>query len=212
MTINSYVDQILDSPAHVFDKIIDKLIGRNLQHAKIELKRHLPEVDIVLFEAIKSILKDLHDEEGMISRFFYNVFGIELRKNKRREQLIFLGSQLKTQHSKVKSELSVAHRLIERLALTVIDLERLQEGFHGKNIYFQNQVSINKSKFFLNEIEANILQLKECQLLLESKYNNLGDIEKIYDTLLKKIPRYHELQLESHLLLPSPVKKRSSRR
>lgn len=211
MTVNSYIDQILGSPAHVFDKIIEKLIGRNIYNAKIELKRHIPDVDVVLFEAIKSILNDLKEEEGMVSRFLYKVFGLELRKNKRREQLIFLGSQLKTQHAKVKSELFRTHRLIERLGLTIIDLERLEDGFHGKTIYFQNQITINKSKFFIGEIQSNIVKLKEYQLFLESKHNNLGDIDKVYGALLKKIPRYHELQLESHLLLPSD-KKRAHRR
>lgn len=207
MTMNSYVDQILESPTHVFDGIIEKVIGRNIHNSKIELKRHSMDVDVVLFEAIKSILKDLREEEGIVSRFLYNVFGIELRKNKRRTQLIFLGSELKTQHSKVKSELFRIHRLIERLGLTIIDLKRLEEGFRAKNVYFQSEKAINKSRFFLREIEANIIKLKEYQLSLESKHNSLGDIEKIYHTLFKKIPRYHELQEESHLfLLPSRVK------
>ncbi|MBU1957491.1 hypothetical protein KJ680_03705 [bacterium] len=208
MTMNTYVDQILDSPAHVFDGIIEQLIGRNFYNSKIELKRHVSDVDAILFEAIKSILKDLREEEGIVSRFFYNVFGVELRKNKRRAQLIFLGSELKTQHSKVKSELFRIHRLIERLRLTIIDLKRLEEGFRAKNIYFQSEIAINKSKYFIREIEANIFKLKECQISLESKHNSLGDIEKIYNSLFKKIPRYHELQEESHLrLLPSVPKR-----
>lgn len=207
MTMNRYVDQILESPTHVFDGIIEKVIGRNFYNSKIELKRQVSDVDVVLFEAIKSILKDLRAEEGMVSRFFYNIFGIELHKNKRRAQLIFLGSQLKTQHAQVKSELFRLHRLIERLGLTIIDLRRLEEGFRGKNIYFQSEIAINKSKYFIHEIEANVLKLKACQISLESKHNNLGDIEKMYNTLLKKIPRYHELQEERHLLLlPSRAK------
>jgi|GEM_PF-1599100 len=207
MTMNTYVDQILESPTHVFDEIIEKVIGRNFYNSKIELKRQLSDVDVVLFEAIKSILKDLREEEGMVSRFFYNLFSVELRENKRRAQLIFLGSQLKTQHAQVKSELFRLHRLIERLDLTIRDLKRLDEGFRGKNIYFQSEIAIHKSNYFIHEIEANVLKLKECQISLESKHNSLGDIEKMYNTLLKKIPRYHELQEESHRLLLSPTRK-----
>lgn len=201
MTINTYVDQILDSPTHVFDEIIEKVIGRNIYNSKIELKRHSMDVDIVLFDAIKSILKDLRKEEGIVSRFLYNVFGIEFRENKRRAQLIFLGSELKRQHSKVKSELFRIRRLIERLGLVIIDLKCLEDGFRGKNVYFQSEITMNKSRFFLREIEANIKKLKEYQISLESKHNSLGDIERVYATLFKKIPRYHELQEERHLLL-----------
>lgn len=211
MTINAYVNQILDSPAHIFDEIIEKLIGRNVQNSKIELMRHTTDVDVVLFQAIKSVLKDLRAEEGMVSRFVYNLFGVELRKNKRREQLIFLGSQLKTQHAQVKLELFRLHRLSERLGLIIIDLKRLDEGFRGKHIYFQNEITLNKSKFFLREIEMQILQLREYQLSLDSKHNNLGDIDKVYSALLKKIPRYHELQEERHLLLLPPIKKYKSK-
>lgn len=205
MIMNSYVDQILDSPAYIFDGILEKVIGRNLYNSKIELKRQFSEVDVVLFKAIKSILKDLREEEGIISRFFYNVLGIELRKNKRRAQLIFLGSQLKTQHTQVKSELFRLYRLIERLELTIIDLQKLEEGFRRKNVYFESQIAMNKSTFFIHEIEANILKLRECQISLKSKHNRLGDIEKIYNTLVKKIPRYHELQEERNMLLLSPI-------
>ena len=204
MAIDGYVKQILDSPAYVFDDILGKLIGKNLQNAKIELLRHTTDVDDVLFEAIKSILKDLRAEEGLVSRFFYDVFGVELRKNKRREQLIVLGSQLKTQHSKVKSELFRIYRQTERLSLSITDLKRLESSFQGKNIYFQSEQTLNKTKFFLSEIEAHITVLKEYQCSLESKHNSVRDVEKVYNNLLKKIPRYHELEEESYLhLLPS---------
>ena len=211
MAIDEYVNQILDSPAYVFDDIVGKLIGKNIENAKIELLRHTTDVDNVLFEAIKSVIEDLKAEEGMISRFFYNVFGIELRRNKRREQLIVLGSQLKTQHSKVKSELFRIYRHTERLSLSIVDLKRLEESFREKNIYFQNEQKLNKSKFFIFEIEEKITLLKEYQYSLESKHNNVSDIEKVYNSLVKKIPRYHELQEECylHLLPATRVKQRN---
>ena len=211
MAIDGYVKQILDSPAYVFDDILGKLIGKNIQNAKIELLRHSTDVDDVLFEAIKSILEDLRAEEGVVSRFFYNVFGVELRKNKRREQLIVLGSQLKTQHSKVKSELFRVYRQTERLSLSISDLKRLESSFRGKNIYFQSEQTLNKTKFFLSEIEAQITVLQEYQCSLELKHNRVMDIEKVYNNLCKKIPRYHELQEERNvqLLEAKIVKNRS---
>jgi hypothetical protein len=208
MAIENYINDILNSPTYVFDQIVDKIIGNNVKHAKIELKRQSTDVDVILFEAIKSILKDLREEEGLISRFLYNRFGIELRKNKRREQLIYLGSQLKTQHAKVKSELFRLYRQKERVSLSIVDLKRLSNGFKGKKFYFKDKKTLNKSKFYMNEIGMKIESLRECEVFLESKHNNLGDTEKMYDSILKKIPRYHELQEENHLLLLAPAKKK----
>jgi ribosomal protein S8 len=208
MAVDTYIDDILNSPTYVFDEIIDKLIAKNIQNAKIEQKRYATDIDTILFEAIKSILKDLREEEGFISRFLYSNFGIELRKNKRRAQLIFLGSQLKTQYSKIKAERFRIYRQTERISLSIVDLKRLSDGFGRKNIYFQTEKNINKSKFFIKEIENNIESLKECQLSLESKYGNLGETEKLYSKLLKKIPRYHELHEENYLLLEAPSRKR----
>ena len=208
MAVENYINDILDSPTYVFDQIVDKIIGNNIKHAKIELKRHSTDVDVVLFEAIKSVLKDLKEEEGFFSRLLYNKFGIELRKNKRREQLIYLGSQLKTQHAKVKSELFRLYRQKERISLSIVDLKRLSEGFKGKQFYFKDKKSLNKSKFYMNEIGMKIESLKECELFLSSKHNSLGETEKMYDSMLRKIPRYHELQEENHLLLTAPSKKK----
>ena len=208
MSVENYINDILDSPTYVFDQIVDKIIGNNIKHAKIELKRHSTDVDITLFEAIKSVLKDLEEEEGVISRFFYNKFGIEFKKNKRREQLIYLGNQLKTQHFKVKSELFRLYRQRERISLSIVDLKRISDSFKGKKFYFRDKKTLNKSKFYIKEIALKIESLKECEISLESKHNNLGDTEKMYDTLLKKIPRYHELQEESNSLLLAPKEKK----
>ena len=208
MSVENYINDILDSPTYVFDQIVDKIIGNNIKHAKIELKRYSTDVDITLFEAIKSVLKDLEEEEGVISRFFYNKFGIEFKKNKRREQLIYLGNQLKTQHFKVKSELFRLYRQRERISLSIVDLKRISDSFKGKKFYFRDKKMLNKSKFYIKEIALKIESLKECEISLESKHNNLGDTEKMYDTLLKKIPRYHELQEESNSLLLAPKEKK----
>lgn len=206
MAIEGYVKQILNSPAFVFDEILSKLLANNIQSAKIELSRHSTEIDMVLFQAIKSILTDLHDEEGILSRFVYSTFGFEFRKNKRREQLIYLGSQLKTQYLKVKSESFRVGRQIERFSLSIADLNRLKEGFGNKNIYLQDEQTLNKSKFYMNEVELHLQELKEIQSLLINKHHKVLDTEKSYSVLLKKIPRYHLLQEESHrLLLASSV-------
>jgi hypothetical protein len=204
MAIEQYVKQILDSPAYLFDEIIGKIIGKNIDNAKIELIRYTTNVDNVLFDAIKSILIDLEEEENFISRFLYSLFGLELRRNKRREQLILLGGQLKTQHNKVKSELFRVYRQSERLSLSIIDLKRLRDSFYSKSLSFESAQMLNKSTFYINEIEAQLRVLDEYKLSLELKHNNIKDVELLYASLLRKIPRYHELQEERYLrMLPS---------
>jgi len=206
MAIENYVGQILSSPVYVFDGIIEKLIGKNIHTAKIELTRYRIEIDAILVDSIKSVLKDLKEEEGVISRFFYSTFGIEFRKNKRREQLLYLGSELKIQHSKIKNKLQALHRQKERLTYSITDLGRLQEGFSDKSMFFENDKVKNKSKFYINEIDGQIEELQSCQCSLLTKYNDLYDIEKIYHRLYKRIPRYYELCEETHLLLDAPAK------
>jgi len=207
MAIVNYVEQILNSPVYIFDEIIEKLTGKNIHFAKTELSRYKIIVDDTLLESIKLILKELREEEGVFSRFLYATFGVELRKNKRREQLIYLGSELKTQHIRIKKRLYTLNRQRERLEYSIVDLGRLQKSFSQKNISIENSQVKNKSKFYINEIADHIKKLEEYQFSLLMKYNDLTDIEKIYYGLFKKIPRYHELQEETHLLLLSPVKK-----
>ncbi len=207
MAIENYVDDILYSPVYVFDDIVSKIIDKNIYFSEIELKRCPLEVDSILFESIKSILKDLKEEEGFLSRFIYATFGVEIRKNKRRQQLLYLGSELKTQHIKIKENLRSIQRQQEQLTYSINDLERLKEAFLTKNMFFENDKVKNKSKFFMSEIESKMSSLEEYQLSLLMKYNDLVEVEKLYQQLFIQIPRYHELREETYLLLLSPVRK-----
>ena len=206
MAVNDYIEQILSSPVHIFDGIIEKLIGRNLHFAKIELRRHSFVLDAILVESIKSILKDLDNEEGIVSRFLYAKLGFQIRKNKKREQLLYLGSELKTQHKKILSRLYEIYRQKERLAYTIIDLKRLSEGFHTKDMFFESENVKNKNQFYIDEIDRTIEALQKVQLSLLMKHENLCEIESIYHKLLKSIPRYNNLQEETSLLLANPLK------
>ncbi len=203
MAIESYIEDILHSPVYVFDEIVEKIIDKNAYFAEIELKRCPLKVDSILFESIKSILKDLKEEEGVFSCFLYATFGVEIRKNKRREQLIYLGSELKTQHIRIQKNLRSIRRQQERLSYSINDLERLKDAFLTKNMFFENDKVKNKSKFFMSKIESKMSTLEEYQVSLLMKYNDLVEVEKLYRQLFIQIPRYHELQEETHrLLLP----------
>lgn len=207
MAIESYIDDILYSPVYVFDEIVAKIIDKNISFAQIELKRCPLEVDSTLFESIKSILKDLKEEEGVFSRFLYATFGVEIRKNKRREQLIYLGSELKTQHVKIQENLRSIQKFQEYLSHSLNDLEQLKDAFLTKNMFFENDKVKNKSRFFMSEIERNMSKLEEYQVSLLMKYNDLVEVEKLYGQLFIQIPRYNELREETYLLLLSDEKK-----
>ncbi len=207
MAIENYIENILHSPVYVFDEIVTKIIDKNITFAQIELKRCPLEVDTTLFESIKSILKDLKNEEGFFSRFLYSTFGVEIRKNKRREQLIYLGSELKTQHIKIQKNLYSIQKHQENLSHSIHELERLKDAFLKKNMFFEDDKVKNKSKFFMSEIESKMSSLEEYQLSLLMKYNDLVEVEKLYQQLFIQIPRYHELREETYLLLLSPIRK-----
>ncbi len=201
MAVESYIDNILYSPVYVFDEIVTKVIDKNISFAEIELKRCPLEIDSVLFESIKSILKDLKEEEGRFSRFLYATFGVEIRKNKRREQLIYLGAELKTQHSRVQENLRSIEKLEKRLSYSLNDLERLKDAFLTKNMFFESDKVRNKSRFFMCEIERKMSKLEDYQVSLLMKYNNLVEVEKLCWRLFIQIPRYDKLHEETYLLL-----------
>jgi predicted Zn-dependent peptidase len=163
-------------------------------------------MDVILMESIKSILKDLDKEEGVISRFLYANLGFEIKKNKRREQLLYLGSELKVQHKKIMSRLYGVHRQKERLSYSILDLKRLAEGFQNKNMFFESDNVKNKNKFYIDEVERKIEELQKIQLSLLMKYDDLSEIEKIYHKIFKSIPRHENLNEETHLLLARPIK------
>ena len=206
MAISNYVEQILNSPVYVFDGIIEKLIGRNLHFSKIELARYSFKIDGTLLESIKSILRDLEKEEGLLSRFLYAKFGFEIYKNKRREQLLYLGSELKSQHEKIKTRVYRLYSQKERLSYSIIDLKRLSEGFKGKDMFFECDKVKNKNQFYIGEVERKIDELQKIQLSLLMKHDDLSEIEKIYYRVLKSVPRHENLHEEADVLLGKPVK------
>jgi hypothetical protein len=207
MSTNNYVDNILHSPVYFFDDIIEKLVARNFYAAKIEAKRQQIKIDTTLLSSINLVLSDLKKEEGVISRFLYAQFGFEFHKNKRREQLFYLGSELKTHCLKVSSRRYVLKRQTERLSYTIVDLERLLNQFSSKNMFFENDKIKNKSKFYIHEIEEKIGELDILRLSLLLQHNELTEIESQYMQLFKKIPRYRKIKEETYLLLVTSSKK-----
>nr|MCH9741440.1 hypothetical protein [Campylobacterota bacterium] len=167
MAVESYVDDILESSEAVFRRIMSTIIAKSDQNAKIELVRQYTIVDTVLFEAIKSILNDLKVEEGMISRFLYKYFNIEIFKNKKREQLIILGSQLKIQYSNLQEEKQRVMIHIESIMLSISNLERLKIAFENRRELLSQHSQLNKSNALIKKINAKIEELSGYHISLE---------------------------------------------
>ncbi|SFV56700.1 hypothetical protein MNB_SV-12-1753 [hydrothermal vent metagenome] len=181
-----------------------KIIQKSDRDAKIELVRQYTEVDEILFEAIKAILKDLKVEEGVISQFLYRYFNIEIVKNKKREQLIILGTQLKTQYTRLRKEQNRVNIHILNLSLSLDNLKRLKEAFHNKRELILTDKEFNKSNAFIKKLNSKIDELSEYKNSLKQKYIKLNETEKVYKNLYKQIPRYYELQEDNFMNLLAP--------
>ena len=199
MRIN--IENILQSPENIFKEILQKLTDKNIDDAKKELKFKYSNIDTILFDAINLILSDLKNEEGYISRLLYRLFKIEITRNVRREQLIILGSQLKAQHKVIKKDIYRVKLYMYNLLSTIKNLQRLESAFEEKNMFIFEQGMLDKSNYYLGRIVAKIKELDNYQNSLEDNLNKLESKEKSYKTLLKKIPRYYELNEEVYLQL-----------
>ncbi|HIP41389.1 MAG TPA: hypothetical protein EYG90_02620 [Campylobacterales bacterium] len=199
MAVEFYVEDILRSPEATFRRILSTIIAKSDKQAEIELVRQYREVDTVLFEAIKSILFDLKVEEGLISRFFYRFFRVEIFTNKKREQLIILGSQLKMQYGTITKQKKRVHIHMENLLASLRNLKELEGAFDKQVNSLNNQREINKSNALMAKINLKIQELAQYENLLEHKYTILSDIEKIYNGIYQQIPNYYELQEENRI-------------
>jgi predicted RNase H-like nuclease (RuvC/YqgF family) len=154
-------------------------------------------------------LNDLRLEEGMVSQFLYKYFNIELVKNKKREQLIILGTELKRQYSRLKREQNRVDIHILNLTLSLDNLKRLKDAFDNKRDSLQRDREINKSDAFIERLNSTIDELSKYRDALRQKFLKLSETERLYLNLYRQIPRYYELQEESVVtLLASPKKQK----
>ena len=204
MSMRINIENILKSSEDIFQEIVNKLLDNNMKLAKQELKASPHQFDTILFNAIELTLKKLRYEEGFFSRFFYKLFGVGIKKNKRREQLLILGSQLKNQYSKVKLNREQIQHHSENLSSSLRNLKRLQEAFKDKNRFLSSPL-LERSQSYINQIEDKLETIKVSQSELNNKLRLLQEIINEYKALFKKIPRYHELQEETYLQLSAPA-------
>jgi len=201
MSIRINIENILKSPEVIFLDIIKTLTEKNISECKKELKQNNTEIDTVLYDAITLVLNNLNNEVGYINRLLYRIFKFEIKKNIRREQLIILGSQLKSQYTVLKKDIYIVESLIESLNSSIKNLKRLQKAFIDKNMFILHQDILEKSKSYINQLNIKILKIEECQDSLREKLSLLRTNDRMIGRLVKRIPRYHELREETYLQL-----------
>jgi len=201
MGISFYVGEILNGSEATFRRVLSTIIGKSIKNSKIELVRQYTKVDEVLFEAIKLILDDLKVEEGFFSKILYRYFNINIFKNKKREQLLILGGQFKTQHRSLKSEIYRVDIHIKDILSIIETLTKLKNSFNNKNRFLVSSLDLNRSNFFIKKINIKIDELNRYKSQLEQKYTTLMEIEKMYSSLYREIPRFNDLKEDSYLKL-----------
>jgi hypothetical protein len=201
MSMRINIENILQSPKEIFLEIIKKLTSSNIYNAKKELKIDNTQIDTILLDAIELVLYHLNSEEGYVGRLLYSIFGFELRKNKRREQLSILGSQLKFQYNIVQKDIYRVELTINNITSSIKNLLRLQEAFQSKLMFIVEEAKIEKSKLYIDILGEKIEELKKYKMILKDRLKKLEKKEKKYRNLSKRIPRYKEITEEKYLQL-----------
>ena len=192
------IDKLLNTDEAVFENILKKLFVENLRNAKHELAQKY-KFNHKLYEAIDFTLLKLKKEENIISRILYHSFGVGKKKNKRRKQLVLLGTQLKTEIAKLDRDIKRVTLYHENSLESIEALTRFSNGFGQKMHMLEDSVKHNKCNSYLkkiylvmDEVNKSTKELDNKSLLMESS------VEK-YRSLLKRIPRYHELNDNKYL-------------
>ena len=205
MSISINIGNILNSPTNTFHEIIDKIQKKNIDLTKdiLDLKN---ELDTTLIDAILLTVEALKEEEGFISRTMYSYFGIGKDRNKRREQLIILGSQLKSQLNDREKIIRKTRHTRENIYSSEKNLTRLHKAFKDKIPFLNSYTMQNRAINYMREINRNIDILTTYQDELDIRINHLNNHLSEYRKVLRQIPRYHELKEETYIQLIEPIK------
>jgi len=206
MSIRVNIENILKSPDETFENILSQITSDTLNRVKTELKIKIPTKDTILFDAITLILKNLESEESYISRLLYRLFGIELRENVRRKQLLILGGELKSQYSNIEKRLYATDVNLDNIASTIAILQKLKRAFRDKILFLVDKRLIKRADSYIEKIDRKILKLKGYKERLLKRKNLLIALRGDYKRLLRKIPRYHELNSSVDNLLEGGIR------
>ncbi len=201
MSIRVNIEAILKSRDEVFKSILLKITSKVIQNAKSELKTECCSVDQLLFDAIILILKNLESEESYISRLLYRLFGFEFKENVQRRQLIILGSELKSQYMALRRDIDRVKVNLENISHTASLLQKLKKAFRDKILFLSDRGLVEKANFYMDRIDRKMDELARYGRELDDRLSTLEKVEREYKSLIRKIPRYHELNSRSDPIL-----------
>ena len=189
------IDKILNSTNDVFYEIVEKIELNHISDAKKELEKQ-QHLNTELIDAIEFSLSRLKSEENLLSQILYNSFGIGKTKNRRREQLIVLGSQLKGQITQFERDQKRVNFHYENVVATLKNLTKLSQGFGRKMNFLVNEKLQKRAQTYLKELYLKMDIANTCQKELSLKSIYLESCLFKYKEVLKKIPRHHEIKEE----------------
>jgi len=195
MSMHIKIDKILNSTNDVFYEIVEKIELTHISDAQKELEKH-QHLNTELIDAIEFSLSRLKSEENLLSQILYNSFGIGKTKNRRREQLIVLGSQLKGQITQFERDQKRVNFHYENVVSTLKNLTKLSEGFGRKMNFLVNKKLQKRAQTYLKELYLKMDVANVCQKELSIKSIYLESCLFRYKEILKKIPRHHEIKEE----------------
>jgi hypothetical protein len=190
------IDKILNSTNDVFYEIIEKIESNYISDAQKELEKQ-QHLNTELIDAIEFSLSRLKSEENLLSQILYNSFGIGKTKNKRREQLIVLGSQLKGQITQFERDQKRVNFHYDNVVATLKNLTKLSKAFGRKMNFLANEELQKRAQSYLKELYLKMDVANACQKELSLKSIYLESCLFKYKEVLKKIPRHHEIKEEN---------------
>jgi len=190
------IDKILNnSDNDIFYEIIEKIELGNLSDARQELS--IPyTLDRVLIDAIEFTLKKLKKEESFFSQIIYKSFGIGKEKNKRREQLILLGAQLKSEISQIERDRHRIQFFADNLYGYLQNLSLLSEALGKKKPLLPSESLEIRCQNYLKELYIKMDESNSYYDALNMKGIYLESCIYKYREVLKKIPRYRTIEEE----------------
>ena len=193
MSMHMNIDKILNSTNDVFYEIVEKIELNTISNAKKELEEKQA-LNTELIDAIEFSLSRLKSEENLLSQILYNSFGIGKAKNRRREQLIVLGGQLKGQITQFERDRNRVNFHYDNVVSTLKNLTKLSKAFGRKTNFLVNEKLQKRCQLYLKELYLKMDIGNACQKELSLKSIYLESCLFKYKEILKKIPRYHDIK------------------
>lgn len=187
MSENLDIETILKSDENKFLTLLDKIVSHNIEAAKKELDE-FDKFNKVLYETVEFAIQKHNQEEGILSKLFYQSFGLGKKNNKRREQLHMLGGNLKAHISRLKRDRKRVNYHYNNISSSHESLEILGKSFAEKVIALRNPqekdicnkylkliyTKIDETDTFKQSLDMKDIYLESCI----TNYRKLGILHK----------------------------------